>query len=126
PDDVTVSESSPRQATLRLELEEYAPAPPLDKPFSASDEVVRKCAAWLKSMGSDLGGNDVVCSTESVNAGSGAQQTQFGLASDGTLFVEGIMSTTQGFRANHTLFFSPSAIEFYDWNHGDKYCIAGE
>ena len=118
------STADENKANLRLALEEYEPVAPLNKPLEPTDEIMRKCAVWIQSLGKDFGDWDLVCSTEAFDLGGGLQQSQMAIASDGTLVVEGLCTTTQGWRADHILICGLQGAEAYDWQHGDKFCVS--
>lgn len=111
------------KATLRLALEEYEPAAPLSKPLEPTDEIMRKCAAWINLLATNFGDKDIVCSSESVNVGGGLQQSRLALAADGTLAVHGLLTTTAGWRANHDLVIRRQGLDLYDWQSHQKLCL---
>lgn len=109
------------KASLRLAVEEYAAAPPLDQPLSPRQETMRKCADWLKSLNSNFGERDLICTTESVALGGGLQQAQIALAFDGTLAIRGTLQSTIGVRADHTFLIGKRGLEVYDWRGKSKF-----
>jgi len=117
----TESDAANSKPTLRLTLEEYAAAPPLNEPLSPTQQVMHKCATWIESLNSKFGDRDLVCTTEAVEIGGGSEQSQVALAADGTLAIRGNLTTTIGIRADHTLIMGPRGIEIYDWKGKDKF-----
>jgi hypothetical protein len=121
-DDATGRASA--NAVLRLDLEEYAAVPQLGEPLSATDEVLRKTAAWVKSLVTDPKSPDLICTLAGANLGGALHATRVGLAADGTIAIEARLESVRGLALDHTFIAGPGCAEIYDWNFGEKFCCS--
>jgi hypothetical protein len=111
-------------AVLRLGLEEYAAVPPIGEPLSATDEVLRKTAAWIKSLVTNPDSPDLVCTLAGANLGGALHATRVGLAADGTLAIEARFESVRGLTLDHSFVVGAECAEIYDWKSDEKFCYS--
>jgi hypothetical protein len=111
-------------AVLRIGVDEFAAAPPLGEPLPATDEVLRKTAAWIKSLMTDPESPDLLCTLAGANFGGALHATQVGLAADGTMAIEARLESVRGLALDHTVIAGAGCAEIYDWKFEEKFCCA--
>jgi hypothetical protein len=116
------SRTSRSSVVLRLNLEEYAAVPPIDEPLSATDEVLRKTAKWIKSAAADSESPDLICTLAGANLGGAAHAARVGLAADGTIAIEARRESARGLALDHTFIARAGGAEIYDWKFEEKFC----
>lgn len=104
---------------LKIELDEYGEVPPLGKPLSDVDEVLRKAGLLLASTvkSQDL----VVEASRLEDATGGIKTVRAVVGADGRASVEVLSSTKGAWDIDHALLVSPGALELYDWKAQQKY-----
>jgi hypothetical protein len=104
---------------LRIELDEYNEVPPLGKPLTDVDEVLRKAGLLLAS--SKKSQDLVVDVSRLEDATSGIKTVRLVVGSDGRAAVEATSAAKGAWDIDHAICLSPGALEIYDWKAQQKY-----
>ena len=119
------STSKETGVTLVLELEEFSPAPPLDQPLSAVDEVLRKSAAWINRLQDDNSDIAFHCQGKLVDAHDPELAVDFRklvVTADGRVAAD-IGYTSHEWVANHGFIITRDALELFDWTAHERFCV---
>ena len=104
---------------LKIELDEYSEVPPLGKPLSETDEVLRKAGLLLASATKS---QDLVVEVSRLeDATGGIKAVRMVVAADGRASVEVLSAAKGAWNIDHALLVSPGALEIYDWKAQQKY-----
>ncbi len=104
---------------LKIELDEYSEVPPLGKPLSEVDEVLRKAGLLLAS---PTRSQDLVVEVSRLEDATGGIKTvRAVVGSDGRASVEVLSAAKGAWNIDHALLLSPGALEIYDWKARQKY-----
>ncbi len=104
---------------LKIEIDEYSEVPPLGKPLSDVDEVLRKAGLLLAS--TTRSQDFVVEASRLEDATGGIKAVRTVVAADGRASVEVLSSAKGAWNIDHALLLSPGALEIYDWKAQQKY-----
>ncbi|HEX3600646.1 MAG TPA: hypothetical protein VHU84_10925 [Lacipirellulaceae bacterium] len=121
--ETTAKLSEPVGAVLQLELEEYAPVPPLGEPLAPADDVLRKAALLLKNVGTTAkAGADLVF--EGGGGGdlfSGVKFNRSVVTTNGRAVLQMQTVGRSAWKLDHGLLIEPNAFAIYDWKGKEKF-----
>jgi hypothetical protein len=104
---------------LKIEVDEYSEVPPLGKPLSEVDEVLRKAGLLVVST---IKSQDFVVEASGLqDATGGIKAVRTVIGADGRAAVEVLSAAKGAFDIDHALLVSPGALEIYDWKAQQKY-----
>ena len=115
--------SEPVGAVLQIELEEYAPVPPLGEPLAPAEEVLRKAGMLLKSVGTGTKrGADLVF--EGGGGGdlfSGVKFLRSVVTTDGHAVVQLQTAGRSAWKLDHGVLIEPNTFAIFDWKGKEKF-----